>query len=103
MRRMRLSSTGKIDRSLVGVYMSERRYRALMDQVTNFAILFKDTNGIIQDWSVGAEHIFGWPREEIIGKSIETIYTPEDRVNGISPLEMETAAKTGVSEDERWH
>ena len=83
--------------------MSERRYKALMEQVTNFAILFKDVNGIIQDWSVGAERIFGWPRDEIIGKSIETVYTPEDRVNGISTLEMETAAKTGVSEDERWH
>ena len=83
--------------------MSESRYRALMHQVTNFAILFKDTNGIIQDWSAGAERIFGWPRDEVIGKSILTIYTPEDRENQISQLEMETAAKTGVSEDERWH
>lgn len=74
-----------------------------MDAVTNFAILFKDTNGIIQEWNVGAENIFGWKREEAIGKSILTIYTPEDRANQISEMEMTTAAETGVSEDERWH
>jgi PAS domain S-box-containing protein len=74
-----------------------------MEQVTNFAILFKDPNGIVEDWSVGAERIFGWPRDEMIGKSVEIIYTPEDRTNRISPLEMETAAANGVSADERWH
>lgn len=83
--------------------MSERRFRHLMDKVTNFAILFKDTNGIIQEWNVGAENIFGWKRDEIIGKSILTIYTPEDRANQISEKEMTEAAATGVAEDERWH
>ena len=83
--------------------MSERRFRNLMETVTNFAILFKDTNGIIEEWNVGAEQIFGWKRDEIIGKSVLAIYTPEDRVNQISEKEMTTAAETGVSEDERWH
>jgi PAS domain S-box-containing protein len=74
-----------------------------MDKVTNFAILFKNTNGIIEEWNVGAENIFGWKRDEIIGKSVLAIYTPEDRTNQISEKEMTTAAETGVSEDERWH
>src|SRR3982750_745262 len=83
--------------------MSEKRFRDLMDKVTNFAILFKDVNGIIQEWSAGAEHIFGWKREEVVGKSIKIIYTPEDRIDKISEKEMELARTTGVSEDERWH
>ena len=83
--------------------MSERRFRQIMDAVTNFAILFKDVNGIIKEWNIGAENIFGWKREEIIGKSVLTIYTPEDRTNQISEKEMTLAAANGVSEDERWH
>src|SRR5687768_16811237 len=83
--------------------MSEKRFRDLMDKVTNFAILFKDVNGIIEEWNVGAEHIFGWTREEAVGKSIQIIYTPDDRANNISEREMATAQSTGVCEDERWH
>ena len=83
--------------------MSEKRFRQLMDTVTNFAILFKNVDAIIEEWNVGAEHIFGWSRNEVIGKPIKIIYTVEDRHNGISEKEMEAARTTGVSEDERWH
>src|SRR5215203_1553579 len=83
--------------------MNEKRFRDLMDKVTNFGILFKNVDGIIEDWSAGAEHLFGWTREEAIGKSVKIIYTPEDRIDKISETEMEMARSTGVSEDERWH
>lgn len=80
-----------------------KRFEQLLEKVTNFAIIFKNTEGIIQEWNVGAERLFGYTAEEAIGQSILIIYTPEDRANRISPLEMKTAAETGVAEDERWH
>src|SRR5436190_14729498 len=83
--------------------MSERRFKQLMEKVTNFAIIFKDTNGIIEEWNVGAENLFGWTREEAVGSSIQMIYTPQDRANGESEREMGTAAVEGKAEDERWH
>ena len=83
--------------------MSEKRFRQLMDTVTNFAILFKNVDAIIEEWNIGAEHIFGWTREEAVGQPIKIIYTMEDRRDGISEKEMEAARTTGVSEDERWH
>ena len=83
--------------------MSERRFKQLMEKVTNFAIIFKDTNGIIEEWNVGAENIFGWTREEAVGSSIQMIYTPQDRAKGESEREMGTAAAEGKAEDERWH
>jgi PAS domain S-box-containing protein len=83
--------------------MSERRFEHLMGKVTNFAIIFKNTDGIIEEWSVGAENLFGWSRTEAVGQSIQMIYTPDDRVNRISEKEMKTAVEKGFSEDERWH
>ena len=80
-----------------------KRFEQLLEKVTDFAIIFKNTEGIIQEWNVGAERLFGYTRDEAIGQSILIIYTPEDRANRISPLEMKTAAETGVAEDERWH
>src|SRR4051794_20234367 len=83
--------------------MSEERFDQLMGKVTNFAIIFKDTEGIIQEWNLGAENLFGWKRIEALGQSIKMIYTPDDRVKGESEREMGTAKQNGFAEDERWH
>jgi PAS domain S-box-containing protein len=85
------------------MFTKARRFEQLLEKVTDFAIIFKNTEGIIEEWNVGAERLFGYTAEEAIGQSILIIYTPEDRANQISSLEMKTAAETGVSEDERWH
>ena len=41
------------------------------------AIVSKDLNGIVQSWNAGAERIFGYTAQEIIGKPILTI-VPKD-------------------------
>mgnify|MGYP006195376255 CR=1 FL=1 len=42
------------------------------------AIISKDLNGNIMSWNAGAEQIFGYKEEEVLGKHI-TILIPEDR------------------------
>ncbi len=43
------------------------------------AIVSKDLDGIIKTWNGGAERLFGYAAEEVIGKSI-TILIPPDRI-----------------------
>ena len=43
------------------------------------AIVSKTLEGVIKTWNKGAERIFGWKAEEVIGKPI-TIIMPEDRL-----------------------
>ncbi|HJS50721.1 MAG TPA: PAS domain S-box protein [Pyrinomonadaceae bacterium] len=43
------------------------------------AIVSKDLNGIVSSWNRGAEKLFGYKAEEVVGKSI-TILMPPDRV-----------------------
>ena len=44
------------------------------------AIISKDLNGIIMSWNNGAQRLFGYVAEEVIGKPV-TILIPADRVN----------------------
>ena len=41
------------------------------------AIISKDLNGIIRSWNRGAERIFGYTREEAIGKPVSMLAVPE--------------------------
>lgn len=44
------------------------------------AIVAKDLDGIIQGWNGGAERLFGYDADEVMGKSV-TILIPEDRLD----------------------
>ena len=41
------------------------------------AIISKDLDGIIRSWNAGAEHLFGYRAEEMIGQSITRIIPPD--------------------------
>jgi PAS domain S-box-containing protein len=41
------------------------------------AIISKDLNGIVKSWNPGAERVFGYSAEEMIGNSIRKIIPPE--------------------------
>jgi PAS domain S-box-containing protein len=50
-------------------------YKALVDS-SDDAIVMKDLNGIIRTWNKGAERIFGYKAEEIIGKPVTELMPP---------------------------
>jgi PAS domain S-box-containing protein len=53
---------------------------AAIVETSDDAIISKDLNGIIQTWNRGAERIFGYTANEVIGKPV-TVLMPPDRVD----------------------
>jgi PAS domain S-box-containing protein len=82
---------------------SEERLRLIIESVRDYAIFTTDLDGVVNGWNHGAELCFGFAEEEIIGRSAEIIYTPEDRDDGVLAKEMQTALAEGRAEDERFH
>jgi PAS domain S-box-containing protein len=81
---------------------AERRFRLLVEGVTDYAIYMLDTDGRVTNWNAGAERIKGYTSSEIIGAHFSRFYTPEDRDVGLPDRALATARQDGRYEAEGW-
>ena len=49
------------------------RMRAALLELATEAIMVRDLNGAIQYWSTGAENLYGWKREDVLGREIHSL------------------------------
>jgi PAS domain S-box-containing protein len=78
-------------------------YKPLVEEIKDYAIFHLDYDGFILSWNQGAQLIFGFGKDEIIGQNASILFTPEDRAQGRPEQELKKAQETGRAEDTRWH
>lgn len=81
----------------------ERRMRIVAESTRDYAIITFDDEGRVTSWNVGAQRIFGYDEAEMLGRSSDVLYTPEDREERVPAEEMTQARKYGRVEEDRWH
>jgi PAS domain S-box-containing protein len=81
---------------------AERRFRILVQGVTDYAIFMLDPEGLVTNWNSGAARIKGYSAEEIVGEHFSRFYTPEDLDSGVPQKALQTARDTGRYEAEGW-
>jgi PAS domain S-box-containing protein len=81
---------------------SEERFRMLVANVKDYAILMLDVDGNVATWNAGAERIKGYKADEIIGRHFSIFYPREDVERGKPEKGLRIASKEGRFEDEGW-
>jgi PAS domain S-box-containing protein len=81
---------------------SERRFRLLVQGVTDYAIYMLDPQGYVTNWNTGAQRIKGYALHEIVGQHFSRFYTEEDRASGLPKKALEAALREGKFEGEGW-
>ena len=66
--------------------MASRLHAAVVDS-SDDGIMTKDLQGIITSWNGGAERLYGYTAEEVIGKPVSILMPPDRRVEATTILE----------------
>lgn len=82
-------------------YLSDQNYRLLIENVSDYAIFMMDKKGLITSWDQGAYKLFGYKREEIVGKHFSVLFSKEDIKKKIPQNDMLSAVLEGRHLDER--
>jgi diguanylate cyclase (GGDEF)-like protein/PAS domain S-box-containing protein len=82
--------------------MNSRELLTIIDSPIRHAILYMDVTGIIQLWNSGAEEIFRYTKDEIVGQSVRILFRPEDLDRGVPQAEMDEAAQSGYAGSLQW-
>jgi PAS domain S-box-containing protein len=81
---------------------SDELYKVIVESATDYAIITTDLDGRIRTWSSGAEQVLGHTTAEMVGRSIDMLFTPDDLAAGAPAVDRERAAREGRASGERW-
>jgi PAS domain S-box-containing protein len=71
------------------------QWRQIVNSAIDTAIISTDTEGFVTSWNRGAELILGWAEEEMLGATLERIFTEEQRAQQQLGGERQDALRTG--------
>lgn len=80
----------------------EENLRLLVEGVRDHAMFLLDGDGVVQSWNAGAERVFGWPSDRILGQDGALLFTADDRAAGRPRAELSLALNLGFNQQEVW-
>jgi len=73
--------------------------RADLLELASEAIMVRGLDGILQFWNSGAEVLYGWRREEVLGKNVHQILQTGSPVGSFD----QTSSNEELAQDRKWH
>lgn len=81
---------------------SELRFRQLVESVKDYAIYMLDIEGRIVTWNSGAQRIFGFWADEVVGQHFSRFFSREEIDAGRPAADLEEAGVSGRLQRECW-
>jgi PAS domain S-box-containing protein len=78
------------------------RFDRLAADAREYAIFLVDPGGLLICWNAGAERLFGYRADEIVGQHFSRFFSPEDVRNGQPEHEIKSALLDGRADSLRW-
>jgi PAS domain S-box-containing protein len=90
--------------ALLNKSLRERLYDvdAMVDAITDYAIIQLDVIGNVVRWCAGAQGLLGYSAPEVLDRPVSIFYTEEDRAAGLPRDELAAARELGRYEFEGW-
>lgn len=79
-----------------------QRFHLLALDATEYAVFLVDPAGVLVCWNAGAERLFGYRPDEVVGHHFSRFFAPEDIRNGQPEHELTTARDGGHAHSVRW-
>jgi PAS domain S-box-containing protein len=70
-------------------------WRQIVQSATDTAIISTDAEGRVTSWSEGARSILGWTEADMLGQTLDRLFTEEDRTRDVLPREFSDAVTAG--------
>jgi PAS domain S-box-containing protein len=80
----------------------EERFDLLATDAKEYAVFVVGLEGHLLCWNHGAERLFGYQSNEIIGQHFSRFFAPEDILTGKPEHELETALADGRADTSSW-
>jgi PAS domain S-box-containing protein len=88
--------------AILATIESERRFRILVQGVTDYAIYMLSPEGVVTNWNTGAQRIKGYTEAEIVGQHFSRFYTPEDVAENLPWRALDIARREGRYHSDGW-
>ncbi|MDR6944120.1 PAS domain-containing sensor histidine kinase [Mucilaginibacter pocheonensis] len=79
------------------------RYQLIVESLKEYAVFTIDKDSLVTTWNSGAEGIFLYKSDEIVGRNGDILYTPEDIAAMVPSREMKDSLADGKAINERFH
>jgi PAS domain S-box-containing protein len=83
------------------VRQSEERFRLIVESLQDYAVFMMNPEGQVTLWNRGAERMWGWEQNEVLGQAFARFYSADDPANQPDHILSQTIAH-GRHEEEGW-
>lgn len=84
------------------LYDAEERISLLVENIQDYALFQVDPAGMITSWNNGAQRLFGYAPEQIMGRSAQVLLSPRTVPDNYLRQELDETLANGRAERQEW-